>query len=83
MDFIPARVRELSGRGGLFIITIITIIIIIIIIIIILTLQFLKKVSISVLCAPGNGRRPFLYHSKMADFKYFCVLSVFSWNKLT
>ena len=25
MDFIPARVRELSGRGGLFIITIITI----------------------------------------------------------
>ena len=68
MDFIPARVRELSGRGGLFIITIITIIIIIIIIII-LTLQFLKKVSISVLCAPGNGRRPFSYHSKMADFE--------------
>ena len=31
-------------------------------------------------CAPGNRRRTFSYHTKMADFEYFRVLSVFSWK---
>ena len=42
----------------------------------------LKKLSVLMLCALSNRRRPFSYHTKMADFEYFRVLSVFSWNKL-
>ena len=38
------------------------------------------KLSVLMLCAPSNPRRPFSYHTKMADFKYFRVLSVFSWH---
>ena len=34
------------------------------------------------LCAPSNCQRPFPYHTKMADFKYFLVLSVFLWKIL-
>ena len=39
-----------------------------------------KKITLSVLmlCAPSNRRRPFSYHTKMADFEYFRVLSVSS-----
>ena len=29
------------------------------------------------LCAPSKRRQPFLYHTKMTDFDYFPVLSVF------
>ena len=28
------------------------------------------------LCAPNNLWQPFSYHTKMADFKYFRVLSI-------
>ena len=50
----------------------------------ILTEEQLKEVlSVLMLCAPDNHRRPFSYHTKIADFEYFHVLSVFSWNKLT
>ena len=41
-----------------------------------------ETLSVLMLCAPSNRRRPFSYHTKMADFEYFRVLSVFSWNKL-
>ena len=34
------------------------------------------------LYTPSNHRRPFWYHTKMADFEYFRVLSVFSWKKI-
>ena len=34
--------------------------------------------SVLMLCAPSNRRRPFSYHTKMADFNYVRVLSVFS-----
>ena len=45
--------------------------------------EFLKEVlSVLMLCAPSNHRRPFSYHTKMADFEYFRVLSIFSWKKL-
>ena len=44
--------------------------------------QPVKELSVLMLCAPNNRRRPFLYHTKMADFEYFHVLSVFSWSKL-
>ena len=44
--------------------------------------DFLKEVlSVLMLCAPSNCRRPFSYHTKMADFEYFRVLSIFSWKK--
>ena len=33
------------------------------------------------LCAPSNRRRPFSYYTKMADFEYFRILSVFSLKK--
>ena len=39
--------------------------------------------SVLMLCTPNNHRQPFLYHTKMADFKYFRVLSVFLWKKNT
>ena len=50
---------------------------------VILKFFFCFWVWILMLCAPSNRRRPFSYHTKMADFEYSCVLSVFSWNKLT
>ena len=40
----------------------------------------LKKLSVLMLCVPSSRRRPFLYHTKMADFKYFRLLSIFSWK---
>ena len=30
-----------------------------------------KNISVLMLCAPSNHRRPFPYHTKMADFEYF------------
>ena len=39
-----------------------------------------EVLSVLVLCAPSNRRRPFSYHTKMADFEYFRVLSVSSWK---
>ena len=33
------------------------------------------------LCAPSNRRRPFSYHTKMVDFEYSRVLSIFSYKK--
>ena len=36
------------------------------------------KEAFSELCAPSNRRRPFSYHTKMTDFKYFHLLPVFS-----
>ena len=36
-----------------------------------------EALSILMLCAPNNRRRPFSYHMKMADFEHFRVLSVF------
>ena len=44
--------------------------------------QVKEALSVLMLCAPSNRWRPFLYHTKMMDFKYFRVLSVFSWYKL-
>ena len=40
--------------------------------------QLKQSLSVLMLCAPSNRRRPFSYHTKMADFEYFRVLSVFS-----
>ena len=37
-----------------------------------------EALSLLILCALGNRRRPFSYHTKMADFEYSCVLSAFS-----
>ena len=37
-----------------------------------------EALSVLMLCAPNNRRRPFSYHAKMADFEHFRVLSVFS-----
>ena len=34
-----------------------------------------EALSVLMLCAPSNCRRPFSYHTKMADFEYFRVLS--------
>ena len=34
------------------------------------------------LCAPSNRRRPFSYHTKMADFEYFSCFVRFLVNKL-
>ena len=40
--------------------------------------EYIKEaLSVLMLCAPNNPRRPFLYHTKMADFEYFLVLSAF------
>ena len=38
---------------------------------------FKEVLSVLMLRAPNNPRWPFLYHTKMADFKYFYVLYVF------
>ena len=41
--------------------------------------QILKEaLSVLMLCAPNNRQRPFSYHTKMADFEYFRVLSALS-----
>ena len=40
------------------------------------------QLSVLMLCAPSNHRRPFSYHMKMADFEYFRVLSVYLWRKI-
>ena len=37
-----------------------------------------ESLSVLMLCAPSNRRRPFSYHTKMTDFEHFRVLSVFS-----
>ena len=37
-----------------------------------------QALSLLMPCAPSNRRRPFSYHTKMADFEYPRVLSVFS-----
>ena len=42
---------------------------------------FTEALSVLMLCAPNNRRRPFSYHTKMADFEYLSVLSVFSCEK--
>ena len=34
------------------------------------------------LCAPSNCQQTFLYHTKMAAFKYFHVLSIFFLKEL-
>ena len=39
---------------------------------------FKAALSLLMLCATSNRWRPFSYHTKMADFEYFHVLSVFS-----
>ena len=44
--------------------------------------SLLEALSVLMPCAPSNRRRPFSYHTKMADFHYSRVLSVFSWKKL-
>ena len=36
-----------------------------------------EALSVSMLCAPNN-QQPFLHHTKMADFEYFLLFSVFS-----
>ena len=40
----------------------------------------MRLLSVLMLCTPDNHLQPFLYHMKMADFKYFCLLSIFSWK---
>ena len=37
-----------------------------------------EALSVLMLCALSNRRRPSSYRTKMADFEYFRVLSVFS-----
>ena len=44
-----------------------------------------EALSVLMLCAPNKRSRPFSYDTKMADFEYFRVLSVFfckNWHKL-
>ena len=40
--------------------------------------HYQEALSVLMLCAPSNRRRPLYYHTKMADFGYFRILSVFS-----
>ena len=40
-----------------------------------------EALSVLMLCAPSNRRRPFSCHTKMADFEYFRVLAIFLWEK--
>ena len=48
------------------------------------TVYFKEALSVLMLCAPCNRRRPFSYHTKMTDFEYFRVLLILSWkNKLS
>ena len=37
--------------------------------------EMLEALSVLMLCAPSKRQRPFSYHTKMADFEYFRVLS--------
>ena len=39
--------------------------------------EFAEALSVLLLCAPSNRQRPFSYHTKIADFDFFRVLSVF------
>ena len=39
--------------------------------------SFEEPLSVLMLCMPSNHLWPFLYHTKMTDFEYFRVLSVF------
>ena len=40
-----------------------------------------EALTVLMLCAPNNRRRPFSNHTKLADLEYFRVLSVFSLKK--
>ena len=40
-----------------------------------------EALSVLMLCTPSNSQQPFSYHTKLADFKYFHVLSVFLGGK--
>ena len=42
----------------------------------------LEAISVLMLCAPSNCRRPFLYHTKMADLWSLFVFCSFSGEKI-